>query len=334
MAVWLCRAGRLGEYEARFLEDGKIFYTFQEIDRPLTDFPTKKDLQAFFLSLPSPAKKNAARVYAGQGFAFCHEMSVGDWIITPSKTAPGILRFAEIVGDYEYIPDAEESYRHARPVRWFANLARNLFDADTLASLGAFMTICKIKQEERIKKVVKNPQNAGFSEVSTLSPRKNLEAESLDEISAFLIHNFKGHGLTRVIEAILRAKGYVVYRSEEGPDHGVDLLASAGSLGFGSPKICVQVKSAEDAVERVVLDQLLGTMANVGADYGLLVSWGGFKKSILRDVPMQFFKVRLWTRIDILNELLQCYDALDEQIKQEIPLRRIWVLGNEEDGEA
>ena len=148
-----------------------------------------------------------------------------------------------------------------------------------------------------------------------------------------MLRNFKGHGIARVIEAILRAKGFAVYRSEEGPDHGVDLLASAGSLGFGSPKICVQVKSTADAVERVVLDQLIGTMANVGADYGLLVSWGGFKKSILRDVPMQFFKVRLWDHVDVLRELLDCYDSMTDEIKQEIPLRRRWVIdgsGNEE----
>ena len=32
MAIWLCRAGRYGQYEARFFEDNKIFYTFEEID--------------------------------------------------------------------------------------------------------------------------------------------------------------------------------------------------------------------------------------------------------------------------------------------------------------
>ena len=83
----------------------------------------------------------------------------------------------------------------------------------------------------------------------------------------------------------------------------------------------------------MVLDQLIGTMANVGAEYGLLVSWGGFKSSIIRDIPMQFFKVRLWSRIEILNEFLQCYDKIDDEIKQEIPLKRIWVLDSEDDAE-
>ena len=53
---------------------------------------------------------------------------------------------------------------------------------------------------------------------------------------------------------------------------GVDILASAGKLGFGSLKICVQVKSTDAPVDRIVLDQLGGVMKNFGAEYGLLVS--------------------------------------------------------------
>ena len=99
---------------------------------------------------------------------------------------------------------------------------------------------------------------------TTSSP--NLEFLSIDTISEYIIRNFKGHGLARIVEEILKAKGFAVFRSPKGADHGVDLLASSGSLGFASPKICVQVKSTEDAVERVVLDQLIGTMTNVGAE--------------------------------------------------------------------
>lgn len=116
------------------------------------------------------------------------------------------------------------------------------------------------------------------------------------------------------------------YFLEKGPDHGVDILASAGSLGFSSPKICVQVKSTNDAIDRIVLDQLIGTMANVGAEYGLLVSWSGFRSSVERERAMQFFKVRLWSKREIIEELLACYSSLDDEIKQKIPLKRIWTL--------
>lgn len=336
MSVWLCRAGRYGQYEARFLEDNKIFYTFEEISVPLSSFGSRKDLQEYFLKVTPTVKENAAMVYASQGWTFFNGMKPGDWIITPSKTSPGLLHFAEISGEYIFDENAEESYRHARSVKWFSEMYRNQFEQDIQSVLNAPMTIYKIKQAERIKKIVssdrKSPVGQAFTPPTETYVR-DLEAESLEEISDFLIRNYKGHGLERIVEAILKAKGFTVFRSPKGADHGVDLLASAGGLGFDAPKICVQVKSTDSAVERPVLDQLIGTMANVGADYGLLVSWGGFKSSIIREIPMQFFKVRLWSHIEILNELLQCYDLLDEDIKQEIPLKKIWVLGDKGSGE-
>ena len=145
-------------------------------------------------------------------------------------------------------------------------------------------------------------------------------------IKEYIITHFKGHGLAHIIAAILRAKGFQIYESPPGPDHGVDILAAYGNLGFESPKICVQVKSGETAISRPVLDQLIGTMQNVGAEYGLLVSWGGFRSSILSDTKMQFFKVRYWSSVEIMSELLSCYDNLDDEIKQKIPLKKIWIL--------
>jgi len=333
MSVWLCRAGRYGEYEARFLEDNKIFYTFEEIGVSLSSFGSKQDLQEYFLKITPAVKEKTAAIYAAQGNIFCNKMKVGDWVVTPSKTSPGLLRFAEISGDYIFNDGAEESYRHARPVKWFAEVRREEFEQDIQFSFGSAMTICNIKQEGRIKQVVsKSLKSLNCVSVSP-HPSQDLELLSLDTISEYIIQNYKGHGLARIVEAILKAKGFTVFRSQKGADHGVDLLASSGSLGFASPKICVQVKSTEDAVERVVLDQLIGTMANVGAEYGLLVSWGGFKSSIVRDIPMQFFKVRLWSRIEIINEFLQHYEQMDDDIKQEIPLKRIWVLDRDDDGE-
>lgn len=332
MSIWLCRAGRNGQYEARFLEDNKIFYTFEEIAIPLSSFGSKKDLQEYFLQVTPTIKENAASVYSKQGWTFFESMKPGDWVITPSKTAPGILHFGEISGDYVFDGNEDEDYRHSRSVNWFSDLRRDLFEADIQAVFNAPMTIYNVKYVERIRKVVEK-SSSSINEQPFTPPPKNLEIESLDEISDFIIGNYKGDALERIIEAILKAKGFSVYHSPKGADHGVDLLASSGALGFGNPKICVQVKATESAIEREVLDRLIGTMANVGAEYGLLVSWSGFKKTILQDQNTQFFKVRLWSRVDILNELLSCYDLLDDEIKEEIPLKKIWVLDNKEDSE-
>ena len=154
----------------------------------------------------------------------------------------------------------------------------------------------------------------------------DIEETALEEIAAKLIAKYKGHGMASVIAAILEAKGYTTFVSPPGPDNGVDILASLGALGFDPPRICVQVKSGDSMLERPTLDQLIGAMSNHKADYGMLVSWGGFKSSILRDTANHFFKVRLWTHKDIVQEFLRHYNDLPEDIREAIPLKRIWII--------
>lgn len=67
-------------------------------------------------------------------------------------------------------------------------------------------------------------------------------------------------------------------------------------------------------------------MQNVQADLGLLVSWGGFKSSVDREKAAQFFRVRLWDQGNIIDQVLANYEKLDEEIKTQLPLKRIWVV--------
>ena len=159
----------------------------------------------------------------------------------------------------------------------------------------------------------------------------DLEETARDEIAALIIPKFKGHEMEALVEAVLRAQGYITYRSPKGKDDGIDILAASGPLGFGTPKICVQVKSQDDQVDTPTLHQLIGAMQNVNAEQGLLVSWGGFKTSVERETPKQFFKVRLWNKTDLIDQILMHYDKLDEDVRAEIPLKRIWTIAKAEE---
>ena len=63
-------------------------------------------------------------------------------------------------------------------------------------------------------------------------------------------------------------------------------------------------------------------MSNFNADYGLLVSWNGFKASVTKEIPKQFFKLRLWDSKKIIEQLFENYELSSEDIKAEIPLKR------------
>jgi restriction system protein len=40
----------------------------------------------------------------------------------------------------------------------------------------------------------------------------------------------------------------------------------------------------------------------------------------------QFFKVRAWNSNDLIEPPMENYDKLDQDIRAELPLKRIWTL--------
>ena len=120
--------------------------------------------------------------------------------------------------------------------------------------MGAFLTVCGItrnKAEQRVRAMAQAGWKA--SPTPDLGPPDtdedgkgvltNLEDAARDQIARFIQAKFKGHGMARLVNAILAAQGYTTHLGDEGPDKGVDLVAGTGPMGFGSPRLCVQVKS-------------------------------------------------------------------------------------------
>ncbi len=335
MALWLVRAGSHGEFEKKFIEDGLVFATWEDLDVDFRTLATKEQFRQALEDTYPDAPKGRITNHLGQLWAFGHEMLVGDWVAMPLKKK-AVIAFGEIKSEYKYFPGAKDPFYHGRKVKWLSSeVPRSVFDQDLLYSFGAFMTICKIQRndaENRVRAIAAN----GWKSTGTLvldegvvdGEGVDLERLAMDQIAKLIIAKFKGHGMERLVEAILQAQGYTTFRTEKGPDKGIDILAASGPQGFGSPRICVQVKSSDTPVDHPTLQQLVGSMQSVGADFGLLVSWGGFKSSVDKVYAQHFFKVRLWDQDALIEELLRQYDKLEEDIRTELPLKRIWTLAS------
>ncbi len=340
MALWLTRAGRHGEYENQFLEEGRVYLTWHGLRYDLSAVKDKQELRQLLRQLDPAASEKKVINNSGQIWPFAKEINNGDWVVLPSKHRPVII-VGEVTGPYVFHPKGPDPFLHSREVKWIAtDVPRSAFDQDLLYSFGAFMTICKIKRndaEKRIRAMAgsgwkmgtgtgRGAPTASQSEDTEGREQTDLEELARDEIAKLIMAKFKGHGLARLVDAILRAQGYITHLSSPGADKGIDILAAPGPLGFGQPRICVQVKSEQGTVDRPTLDQLIGTMQNTHADQGLLVAWGGFKQSVDREVPTQFFRVRMWDQRALIQQLLSHYDKLDEEIRAELPLKRIWTV--------
>lgn len=240
------------------------------------------------------------------------------------------------------------SGRNDAPRVWIVRAGRKGEDEE--AALGAFSTVCRIQRndaERRVETVLAGQPDPGpragsakpdrqDDEIATdVEQRLDLEQAAGDEVTAFLRAHFPDHEMAELVDAVLRAEGFVTERSAPGPDGGADILAGSGPLGLDPPFLCVQVKATEAPADVKVYRELAGTMAAFKATQGLLVSWGGFEQSVTREARQDTFKIRLWDQSDVVAAIQKNYDRLDPQIQAELPLKRVWMLVHEgdEDGE-
>jgi len=332
MSLWLVRAGKHGEQEQEALDSGVVTIGWNELP-DLSDFKSKNDLTKLYVHIHPKATRNQIANEVGQVWRFAREIEVGDLVALPLKTQSAIA-IGKVKGPYEY-KEVADNIKHTRRVKWLKTIRRSAFDQDILYSLGAFMTVCRIKRHDAENRVVRllqaeEPSEAEETAEVITEETVDIEESARDQITKYIGAKFKGHGLARLVEAVLSAQGYVTRRSAPGPDGGVDILAAAGPLGFSKPWLCAQVKSSSSQVDVRVLRELQGVMSRVRAEQGLLVAWGGFNGTCIKEASDAFFAIRLWDQGALLEEVFKYYERFDDALKAELPLKKIWALVIEE----
>lgn len=345
MATWLVRAGRNGANEDFALERGYAVVGFHEV-ADLRKFGSKAEISEA-LRAAGHNNEAAVRTHANQLWTFAHKIQQGDTIVLPLRSISAIA-LGEVAGEYEHDPAASPGVQHRRPVRWVRDaVPRNAFGQDLLNTLGAFLTVCRVQRndaDQRIARIMAGHPDPGAGTVMTStgpastdpdgdtdeSIALDLEQYGRDRIASIVSRRFAGHELTALVNAVLQARGYHTIMSPAGPDGGVDILAGAPPLGFGEPRICVQVKTGE--ADAPMLRDLQGTMHTHGATHGLFVAWGGYKRTVRLEERRTFFQVRLWDADDLIRELIAVYTELPAAIREAIPLTQVWTVVEEDTG--
>lgn len=341
MHLWKVALGANGEFEATAIERNLLTIDFG-ITFDISDAKNRDALMSILEKIHPDAQPKTLSNFAAQINQFINVMKVGDLVVSPMKTS-GTFWIGKVSG--LYAPDPVTG-RPVRSVEWLRqNLPREAIKQDLRFSFGAFMTVCEISRNNaltRIQTVIQTggdpgdgltPVNSGaaaevggVTEISLGEAMVDLAQLATDQIEARIASNFAGHDLTRLVAAILEAQGMKARVSPAGADNGIDIVAGSGALGLEGPRVAVQVKSGNEIVDQPTLQSLIGTVSDTKADYGLLVSWGGFKTTVLKRTNELYFRVRFWGRKEIMDNLYSVYDRLPEEIRAELPLRRTWTL--------
>ena len=337
MAVWTIRGGRVGEYEEAFLEKGVVAVGFG-LRSSVVDFTDRDALRAHL----------GNRSSADQIWRLYNDVENGDMVVLPRKLTRQVA-VGRISGAYSYQPESVGAGApHVRAVEWqVPNIPRSHFDRDLLNSFGSLLTVSQPgapNAEARIAGIA----NAFLGDDSIGEPAAtpaigaessgddsrdteffeevDIDQEIRDRIVARLRQKFAGTRLEYLVASILEAAGYVVLQTRKGADGGVDVLAGKGDLGFGEPRLCVQVKGRTSPVDLSEYDRLQGNIASFRAEHGLLVSLGGFTKPVHDRNEQSFFVIRLWGPEELAERLLENYDVLPQDIRADIPLETRRIL--------
>jgi restriction system protein len=151
------------------------------------------------------------------------------------------------------------------------------------------------------------------------------EEHAWAEISTYL-RSMNPYDFQDLVADLLRAMGYFVsWVSPPGKDGGLDVLAWPDALGTRLPRIKVQVKRQQAAVN---VDGLRSFMALLGDDdVGLFVCTGGFTKDAETEARTQEKRRVTLIGLEKLFDLwVAHYDKLSDQARRRLPLRPIQFL--------
>ena len=341
--VFLVRAGQSGEDEDRVLEGNIAILGYREVPS-LANTTDYKGVQEIVAQTFPDRKPRAVGNFAGQLWAFAVAMKKGDLVVLPRKRTSQIA-IGRVEGPYAF-REVNGTFRHTRPVHWLqTELPRTVFEQDLLYSFGAALTVCNISRndaERRVAAVAGGNLDPGPSvsidTADTQIPGPGERSEGIpdlsqlahDQIVAHIQARFAGHALADLVDAVLRADGWVTKSSPPGADGGVDILAGRGPLGLDDPRLCVQVKSQNSPADVTVYRTLQGTMQTFKAQQGLLVCWGGFNRVVLTEARIGHFSVRLWDSSDLVEAIYRTYERLPAEVQAELPLKQEWMLVVEE----
>ena len=349
-AAWLIRAGSKGEGEDSAIEQGIACLGWHELPS-LSEVSSRDDIEEMIRrELPEHAtNKRRITIWAAQLWSLCTQVRQGDLVVLPRKRTSQIA-LGVVTREYWYNGEADSTMPHAVSVDWRrTDVPRTAVRQDLLYSLGSALSICQIKRNDgawRLQQLLQIGQDpgarlspddeAGDSGINTtdsseatdmadpLETDLDLERLGQDQIQALISERFTRHRLSYLVAGVLEAEGFFTEISPPGPDGGIDIFAGRGPLGLDSPRLIVQVKSSQSPVDVKIVRELHGVMTAHGADQALLVAWGGVTRAAHKELHNQFFRIRLWDADNLLEAVLRNYDKLSEDLRANLPLKRIW----------
>lgn len=152
--MWVIRAGQNAIYYEKFIMSSKVFLPWDGYKIDLSNLSSRNDFRQTVVREKKIDNRTSISNWAGQLYSFSKEIEVGDYVLIPSK-ASNTFSLARINGDYEYDENSNDGLYHSRDIVVLVReIPKRVFPQDIVYSLGAYRTIFRAKQEDRILAII------------------------------------------------------------------------------------------------------------------------------------------------------------------------------------
>ena len=154
--LWLCRAGKNGEFEDLFLKQGIIGITCN-VDNINLDFENIKELR---IILRKTSNLELSKSEYSKINSIKNRMQIDDYLLVPSKIHENIIHFFVVESDCLYNSNSElRLYRHVKKI---CDFNRDEFDQKTRYSMGSLMSLFKVNPSSEVMDMLTKSKNDGI----------------------------------------------------------------------------------------------------------------------------------------------------------------------------
>jgi len=164
-SAWVVRAGSHGEAEASNLALGRASIMWDEVP-DLSAVTSREQVGDIVDGLYPAASPQSRAATIGQLWAFRQAIAVGDLVVMPLKTQPGLIALGWSTGQYGYDADAPDASPHYLPVHWVSEfIPREALEADLLAMVNGARTVFRVSRNDaalRLRGLALGGHDPGF----------------------------------------------------------------------------------------------------------------------------------------------------------------------------
>lgn len=225
---------------------------------------------------------------AGQLWRFIKEVTPGTIVVVPCS---GGVYVGEVISECMYNPEyVAEDRAYYHDVKWICNrpIKRTMFRNDLQRAMKSLWTLTDISAyREEVLKVV---SMIGTANAKNLSLREDIRKPILQTILDQLYNGrLNDHAFERLIDALLKKKGYETRIVPRRYDTGTDIEASLNLFGGLSVPVFVQIKQYEPntKVGKEVFIKLKKSMEEKQAEYGVVISTAELDDDALQYIQIE-----------------------------------------------